>query len=223
MKKNLLYIVLVFYIAYLVTVWLKMEAINYFLKPLLIPMLITYTATRSNFSGKGTLIKALVMSTLGDVLLLFSDIHQLFFISGLISFLIAHVIYIRLFLKKLNARFSIIWAFSSLVFLGIYLFFFLATMWGNLKTMKIPVSIYALVISAMLFVVIQLVVSKTLRKGEYVLFGALLFVTSDSLLAWNMFYQEINHGSFWVMSTYLFAQLFIVYGWVNSKEKKVKE
>ena len=157
------------------------------------------------------------------VLLLFSDIHQLFFISGLISFLIAHVIYIRLFLKKLNARFSIIWAFSSLVFLGIYLFFFLATMWGNLKTMKIPVSIYALVISAMLFVVIQLVVSKTLRKGEYVLFGALLFVTSDSLLAWNMFYQEINHGSFWVMSTYLFAQLFIVYGWVNSKEKKVNE
>ena len=223
MKKNLLYIVLVFYIAYLVTVWLKMEAINYFLKPLLIPILITYTATRSNFSGKGTLIKALVMSTLGDVLLLFSDIHQLFFISGLISFLIAHVIYIRLFLKKLNARFSIIWAFSSLVFLGIYLFFFLATMWGNLKTMKIPVSIYALVISAMLFVVIQLVVSKTLRKGEYVLFGALLFVTSDSLLAWNMFYQEINHGSFWVMSTYLFAQLFIVYGWVNSKEKKVNE
>ncbi len=223
MKKNLLYIVLVFYIAYLVTVWLKMEAINYLLKPLLIPMLITYTATRSNFSGKGTLIKALVMSTLGDVLLLFSDIHQLFFISGLISFLIAHVIYIRLFLKKLNARFSIIWAFSSLVFLGIYLFFFLATMWGNLKTMKIPVSIYALVISAMLFVVIQLVVSKTLRKGEYVLFGALLFVTSDSLLAWNMFYQEINHGSFWVMSTYLFAQLFIVYGWVNSKKKEVKE
>ena len=220
MKKNLLYIVLVFYIAYLETVWLKMEAINYFLKPLLIPMLITYTATRSNFSGKGTLIKALVMSTLGDVLLLFSDIHQLFFISGLISFLIAHVIYIRLFLKKLNARFSIIWAFSSLVFLGIYLFFFLATMWGNLKTMKIPVSIYALVISAMLFVVIQLVVSKTLRKGEYVLFGALLFVTSDSLLAWNMFYQEINHGSFWVMSTYLFAQLFIVYGWVNSKKKE---
>jgi uncharacterized membrane protein YhhN len=200
-----------------------MEAINYFLKPLLIPMLITYTATRSNFSGKETLIKALVMSTLGDILLLFSDIHQLFFISGLISFLIAHVIYIRLFLKKLNARFSIIWAFSSLVFLGIYLFFFLATMWGNLKTMKIPVFIYALVISAMLFVVIQLVVSKTLRKGEYVLFGALLFVTSDSLLAWNMFYQEINHGSFWVMSTYLFAQLFIVYGWVNSKEKKVNE
>jgi uncharacterized membrane protein YhhN len=200
-----------------------MEAINYFLKPLLIPMLITYTATRSNFSGKGTLIKALIMSTLGDVLLLFSDIHQLFFISGLISFLIAHVIYIRLFLKKLNARFSIIWAFSSLVFLGIYLFFFLATMWGNLKTMKIPVSIYALVISAMLFVVIQLVVSKTLRKGEYVLFGALLFVSSDSLLAWNMFYQEINHGSFWVMSTYLFAQLFIVYGWVNSKKKEVNE
>lgn len=223
MKKNLLYIVLVFYIAYLETVWLKMEAINYFLKPLLIPMLITYTATRSNFSGKGTLIKALIMSTLGDVLLLFSDIHQLFFISGLISFLIAHVIYIRLFLKKLNARFSIIWAFSSLVFLGIYLFFFLATMWGNLKTMKIPVSIYALVISAMLFVVIQLVVSKTLRKGEYVLFGALLFVSSDSLLAWNMFYQEINHGSFWVMSTYLFAQLFIVYGWVNSKKKEVNE
>lgn len=223
MKKNLLYFVLIFYIAYLVTVWYEMEEINYLLKPLLIPMLITFTATRFYFSGKGTLIKALVMSTLGDVLLLFSDVHQLFFISGLISFLIAHIIYIRLFLRKLNTSFNFNWAFITLVFLGIYLFFFLATMWGNLKMMKIPVTIYALVISTMLFVAIQLVVSKTLRKGEYVLFGALLFVTSDSLLAWNMFYNEINNGSFWVMSTYLFAQLFIVYGLVNSKKKKGKE
>lgn len=223
MKKNILYIVLVFYIAYLATVWFKVEEINYYLKPLLIPGLILYAVTRSYFSGKSILIQALVMSTLGDILLLFSDMNELFFICGLISFLIAHIIYIRLFLRKLNADFSYTWVFSSLAFLGIYLYYFLTTMWDNLKIMKIPVTIYALVISAMLFVVIQLVVSKSLRKGEYVLFGAILFVASDSLLAWNMFYQEIAQGSFWVMTTYLFAQLLIVYGWVNSMKKRELE
>lgn len=223
MKKNLLYLVLVFYIAYLSTVWFKIEEVNYYLKPLLIPGLILYAATRSYFSGKEILIQALIMSTLGDILLLFSDMHELFFISGLISFLIAHLIYIRMFLRKLNAGFSFTWVLSSLAFLGIYLYSFLSTMWDNLKEMKIPVTVYAFVISAMLFVVIQIVASKSLRKGEYVLLGALLFVASDSLLAWNMFYQEIAHGSFWVMSTYLFAQLLIVYGWVNSMKKRESE
>lgn len=220
MKKNLLYLVLVFYISYLATVWFKIEEVNYYLKPLLIPGLIFYAATRSYFSGKGILIQALVMSTLGDILLLFSDINELFFISGLISFLIAHLIYIRLFLRRLNAAFSYTWVFSSLAFLAIYLYYFLSTMWDNLKTMKIPVTIYALVISVMLFVVIQLVATKSLRKGEYVLLGAFFFVMSDSLLAWNMFYQEIAHGSFWVMSTYLFAQLLITSGWVSSMKKR---
>jgi len=220
MKKNFLYFVLAFYLVYLTTVWLQTPDINYYLKPLLIPSLIIYASTRSHFSGKGILIQALVMSTLGDILLLFSEINELFFISGLISFLIAHVIYIRLFLRKLNSSISYPWVFGSLFVIGIYLYYFLSTMWGNLNTMKIPVTIYALVISTMLFVVLQLVASKSLRKKEIVLLGAFLFVVSDSLLAWNMFYQEIAHGSFWVMSTYLFAQLFIALGWVNSMKRR---
>jgi hypothetical protein len=72
----------------------------------------------------------------------------------------------------------------------------------------------------MLFVVIQLVATKSLRRAEYVLLGAFFFVVSDSLLAWNMFFQQIAQGSFWVMSTYLLAQFLIVYGWVNSMKKR---
>lgn len=71
----------------------------------------------------------------------------------------------------------------------------------------------------MLFVSIQLVLTKSLQSGVFVFIGALLFVLSDSLLAWNMFYQKIEYGSFYVMSTYLFAQFLIVYGWVNSAKK----
>ena len=220
MKKNLLYFVLAFYIIYLIIIWLKVPDVNFYLKPLLIPSLIMFATTRSHFSGKGILVQALMLSTLGDVLLLFSDFNELFFISGLICFLIAHLIYIRLFLKKLNSSFSYPWVFGSLALIGVYLFYFLSTMWGKLGTMKIPVTIYALVISTMLFVVIQLFASKTLRKGEILLLGAFLFVVSDSLLAWNMFYQEIAHASFWVMSSYLFAQLFLVAGWVSSMKKR---
>ncbi len=220
MKKNLLYFVLAFYIVYLITVWVKIPDVNFYLKPFLIPSLIMYATTRSYFSGKEILMQALVFSTLGDILLLFSDYNDFFFISGLISFLIAHIFYIRLFLKKIKSSFSYPWVFVSLALIGIYLFYFLSTMWEKLGTMKIPVTIYALVISTMLFAVIQVFVSKTLKKGEILLLGAFLFVVSDSLLAWNMFYQEIAQASFWIMSTYLFAQLFLVAGWVNSMKKR---
>ncbi len=216
MIKNLLYLVLVFYISYLITVWYKIDYLNFYLKPLLVPSLIFYVVSTPRFSGKGILILSLFMSTLGDILLLFSDINELFFICGLISFLIAHVIYIHLFFTKSNKLNSYKWVYGSIALLSIYLFYFLSTMWDNLKTLKIPVTVYALVISIMLFVAIQLVASKSLRRGGYVLLGALLFVISDSLLAWSKFHQDIAHSSFWVMSTYLFAQYFIVTGWVSS-------
>lgn len=216
MIKNLLYLVLVFYISYLITVWYKIDYLNFYLKPLLVPSLIFYVVSTPRFSGKGILILSLFMSTLGDILLLFSDINELFFISGLISFLITHVIYIHLFFTKSKKLNSYKWVYGSIALLSIYLFYFLSTMWDNLKTLKIPVTVYALVISIMLFVAIQLVASKSLRRGGYVLLGALLFVISDSLLAWSKFHQDIAHSSFWVMSTYLFAQYFIVTGWVSS-------
>jgi hypothetical protein len=43
-------------------------------------------------------------------------------------------------------------------------------------------------------------------------FRAIFFVLSDGILAMNKFYSLIYLRSFWLMSTYLSAQIMLVYG-----------
>jgi uncharacterized membrane protein YhhN len=76
--------------------------------------------------------------------------------------------------------------------------------------MKIPVTIYALVISIMLLMSIKAFFEWKKPANLLVLIGALLFVISDSILAINKFYTILPFSSFLIMSTYLGAQYFIV-------------
>ena len=76
--------------------------------------------------------------------------------------------------------------------------------------MKIPVIIYALVISTMLLVAIKGYFTWNSKSGKLLLIGAVFFVLSDSILAINKFYVPIYLSSFWIMSTYLGAQFCIV-------------
>lgn len=128
MKNAILYFVSIFYSVYLLTICLNIDYVNYFLKPLLIPSLIVYVYKQSHFTTKGILIQALVLSTLGDILLLFSDYNELFFIAGLLAFLSAHLVFIRLFLKKLHNPFPVFTGLLSSLLIGIYLYYFLSTM-----------------------------------------------------------------------------------------------
>jgi uncharacterized membrane protein YhhN len=49
------------------------------------------------------------------------------------------------------------------------------------------------------------------KLGDKMIFwGALLFVISDSLLALGKFKYAIPGNSFWVMSTYIMAQLVLI-------------
>ena len=84
--------------------------------------------------------------------------------------------------------------------------------------MKIPVIVYALVISIMLYVVIQLHLSTKQKATRILVWGAIFFVLSDSILAINKFYTPINWSSFWIMSTYLTAQFLLVYGILAQKK-----
>lgn len=45
-----------------------------------------------------------------------------------------------------------------------------------------------------------------------VMMGAIFFVCSDSLIAVNKFAIKIPHSGFWVMSSYILAQLLIMTG-----------
>ena len=89
-------------------------------------------------------VSALFFSFWGDVLLLFKN---QFFVYGLASFLIAHIMYIKItasFIKKVSLQKVVL---ASLPF-AVFLFSFLYLIIDNLGEMKIPVIFYGVVISS---------------------------------------------------------------------------
>jgi len=54
--------------------------------------------------------------------------------------------------------------------------------------------------------------SKNKTAGRWMMIGAILFVVSDSLLAFNKFYSSFDYADVMIMLTYGVAQLFITGG-----------
>jgi len=83
--------------------------------------------------------------------------------------------------------------------------------------------IYAIVVSLMLFVSIQINLSRQNKASRLIVLGAFFFVLSNSLLAVNKFYSPIYLYSLLVMSTYLSAQFLLVYGIVLLDKTQKKD
>jgi uncharacterized membrane protein YhhN len=202
----------------LLLIFLDYGNISPFLKPLLMPLLILYVYYQEAFSAKKFLLIGLFFSWIGDILLLFTSKGELFFITGLLSFLLAHVFYIYLF-SKLGATVAckknlVFWA--GIILILIYLQSLLALLLPELGNLKVPVSIYALTISIMLAFAWRGYFIWKKPTRFFILFGAIAFVASDSFLAINKFQSSFEYASFLIMATYLVAQFGIVRGVVSS-------
>ncbi|WP_282044096.1 lysoplasmalogenase [Winogradskyella flava] len=159
---------------------------------------------------------ALFFSLLGDTLLMFVDYSPHIFTIGLVAFLIAHVMYILVFLKHRNTRASPLGFIVILLLYASGLFFLLK---DGLGDMLIPVIIYMIVILSM-------ATSAFLRQGnvnllsfKLVFIGAIFFMISDSILALNKFYQPIPISNVSIMITYALAQYLIVLGIIKLQQK----
>ena len=183
---------------------LEKEPLRFFSKTLLMPLLLFFywfAGEKTNLPKQKLFIIGLVLSWFGDVFLLF----DWGFIAGLASFLAAHICYI-LCLKKL----SISLAFWSLPIILVYLFSFLTFLFPHLGDMKIPVMLYALCISGMLFFGLK-------TKQSLLIIGAVFFVISDSVLAINLFVNPSKILGFIVMLTYVLAQTFLAFGFLKAQ------
>ena len=199
---------------YLILTALDYGNIAWFLKPVLLPFLILITWNANNFPTKKWLLTALAFSWIGDIILMFADKGELYFIFGLVAFLISHIFYIVLFLKQSNpangAKKPLFWL--SCIVVAFYLRTMLNFLFPTLGALKIPVSVYALTISVMLIFALKGYFSWNNSGKYFVLLGAVLFVCSDSLLAIDKFYSRLNFAPFGIMVTYLLAQYFITAG-----------
>ena len=157
------------------------------------------------------MILALVFSWMGDILLMFESLNSNYFIFGLIAFLIAHVFYIVLF-DQVRIREKFKQSLLPLLPIAIYYILLISLLQPNLGEMQKPVSIYGLVISIMLSFAADLWRLKDKTASFLIIFGALLFIISDSLLAINKFYRQFEYAGIAIMLTYGIAQLLITLG-----------
>lgn len=191
---------------------LDMEQLRIFSKPLIIPLLaLTYYTSlhkKTSFFKDAVLI-ALLFSWLGDVLLQ----RESLFVPGLLAFLTAHIFYIFFFLRTQSDKTSF-FKLRPVMLIAVlaYLIEFMYLLWPTLGAMKIPVLIYGITISTMLSAAIWQYQKLDDRTSLFLIIGAALFVTSDSILAINKFSAPFDNAGIFIMSTYILAQLFIVLG-----------
>lgn len=184
--------------------------LSLFSKPLLMPLLIGYfvSASRANRSPlKKFVVLALVFSWVGDAVLMFQNINGMYFIIGLVAFLLAHVMYIVGFTKLKNST-TKVERLAIIVFFLAYSATLVIFLWPGLGNMKAPVMLYALVLTIMGV----LGVIKSTTNHPYITFGVLFFVASDSILALNKFLIDVPFNGVLIMGTYIAAQWLIVAG-----------
>lgn len=139
------------------------------------------------------------------------------FLAGLVSFLLAHVAYIIGF-NQVKPAIAIPLLLPAAVLLITAWILFRKLNLGlkrqNANTLQIPVGIYTLVITIM---VISALFSFARpgwdwKQAALVFGGALLFMASDSLLAWNKFVQPVPNAHLIVMISYHLGQIGILLG-----------
>ncbi|GAB5556469.1 MAG: hypothetical protein SchgKO_06820 [Schleiferiaceae bacterium] len=155
---------------------------------------------------KRLFFSGLFFSWIGDILLIFEG--DLFFILGLSSFLTAHVFYTFAFAKQSSGYLSKAKYWYAV--LGVYLIGFMGWAGPSLGAMLAPVSVYALVISAMVLTAINRKGSLSAEAYKWGIFGAVFFVISDTALAINKFVVALPYEGFIVMGTYGIAQYALV-------------
>jgi len=221
-NKLFLSIYLGFSAFYLLITALNQEEIARVLKPFLLPILLVAVYFSEGFTTKKVLLTALTFSWIGDVVLLFASKGEIYFILGLVAFLISHVFYIVLFGKQTKSK-TISNKLSFGAGIGLILLYFfgmITTLGPKLGPLTVPVVVYAVVISTMLYFALKGSFQWNAIPFQSVLVGALLFIASDSILAFNKFYQPIPYASFLIMITYLAAQYGIVWGILHLNQKK---
>lgn len=214
MKKAIwITLYIIFVVVDLYAIYSGNENIRYFSKPLLMLLLVAYFifSTKVFSSLKKWMVAALLFSWAGDVLLMFESSNANFFIFGLVAFLLAHILYIVLF-DQIRVKEKFKQSLIPLLPIAVYYFLLISLLQPNLGEMQKPVRIYGLVISIMLSFAIDLWRLRDKVTSFLIIFGALLFITSDSLLAINKFYKQFEYAGIAVMSTYSLAQLLITLG-----------
>ena len=157
------------------------------------PLLILYYFTRirtNDIRPDKWLVIGIVFSWFGDLSMMFSPVNVSMVLPGIVSFLLMHLTYIKMFYEKGSFKklFSVrIIPVLFFICLGVALNSYLSSCFINDKSLfRIPVLIYTCIIVSM---VIIAVLRNAEKRGSYLLVagGALCFLFSDASLSVHIF------------------------------------
>ena len=173
----------------------------YVFKPLTVVLIIlvalqTRHATAAQY--KSLVVAGLLCSLAGDVFLMLPRDR---FVAGLLSFLCAHVCYVAAFAS--GGWTCGVWAAAPLALYGALM---LGLLWPGLGKLRAAVVVYVAVILLMAWAALGRAAATFDGGGAWAAAGALLFVASDSALAWNRFRGEFGGAQAFVLATYFAAQ-----------------
>ncbi|MER9656887.1 lysoplasmalogenase [Mesorhizobium sp. M0152] len=182
-------------------------------KTLAVAMLAVLAALQG---GPPLLVAALAFSAVGDAFL--SRDGEKAFLGGLASFLVAHIVYIAIFLRSgggLELLGAESWRGAIALAMAVFAAVLLTALWRRTGPgLRLPIAVYVAAILAM-------GMSALTTSNLSLIGGAILFMTSDGLLATDKFLvAAISPHRVWmrfaVWALYYAAQLAITLGFLLS-------
>lgn len=185
--KRVAYLFWVIGILHVFGQYTNQELLTTYTKPLLVPLLAVFYY---NKQAERLFLIALGCSWLGDLFLMGEG--RLFFLSGIFSFWGAQLCYLYLINKEVQLPFKKR-LFSKEALLPLILFgsYFVGTMsllGVKLGMLTFPVSGYAFTLAIIGATSMLLWIKKKSSSTRALFFGVLLFIISDSMIAFNTFY-----------------------------------
>lgn len=165
------------------------------------------TSTLPAAGYRRAVLAGMGLSCLGDIALM---LPMDAFVPGLVAFLLAHVCYIVAFRAGIHAGRGL---GVAAVLLGAFAAGNLIALWPHLPAdMRVPVLAYVVVLALMAILALARHWRAPAPQGvdrrgtAWAAGGAVLFVASDCLLAWDRFGGGLPMASLLVLSTYYAAQ-----------------
>jgi uncharacterized membrane protein YhhN len=148
------------------------------------------------------IVVGLVFSLAGDVFLMLPHDR---FIAGLIAFLLAHIAYIVAFTSGAPLG-TAPWILVPIALIAAVI---LRVLWPGLGRLKVPVTVYVIVIVVMTWAAAARTVVLPSTATVLAAVGAVLFLASDAILALNRFGKPFRAGRALNLASYFAGQWLI--------------
>ena len=200
----------------------NIKRLEYLAKPAVMVCLFLWLYTSRASTGlQGNVLwfgMGILLSLVGDVLLLIS--LERYFLPGLIAFLFVHVCYITGFRDAATdiSGWSLIWlAFIAINISRLIRRIVQAMRLNGEDKLVLPVVVYGIVISIMLYAAMSTIYDQRWQSSAafFVSLGAILFVASDTILAWMKFVSPVRNGRVWNIVLYDLGQIGLIAGVIS--------